>query len=122
LILVAHFVHHTSDSEACRGVLYTLKALGLDVKKRDLSALRQWFASQKVENHITRCMELGGVRTICMSNSPFDDLERPVWEKGFHRDERFAAALRIDPLLLWWPETAPILARWGYKVTASQSP
>jgi hypothetical protein len=51
-----------------------------------------------------------------MTNSPFDDLERPVWEKDFRRDDRFAAALRIDPLLLSWPEAASKLARWGYKV------
>src|ERR1041384_44142 len=122
LIWNALFIQHSPVSEACRGVLTTLNSLGLDVKKRDLAALRQWFAGQKVENHITRCMELGGVKTFCMSNSPFDDLERQVWETGFRRDERFTAALRIDPVLLWWPETAPILARWGYKVTASQSP
>jgi hypothetical protein len=64
-------------------------------------------------------MELGGVKTICMTNSPFDDLERPIWEKGFHRDERFTAALRIDQLLLAWGDTAPILNRWGYEVGVS---
>jgi hypothetical protein len=99
-------------------VLTTLHALGLDVKKRDLGALRRWFASQTVDDHITRCMELAGLRKIFMTNSPFDDTERPVWEKGFRRDDRFAAALRIDPLLLSWPETAPQLARWGYRVEA----
>jgi hypothetical protein len=56
------------------------------------------------------------------TNSPFDDLERPVWEKGFRRDDRFAAALRIDPLLLSWPDTAPMLARWGYKVEGGVPP
>jgi len=110
------FLQHSPVSEACRGVLTTLNALGLDVKKRDLPALRKWFASQSVDNYITRCMELAGVRKIFMTNSPFDDLERPVWEKGFRRDDRFAAALRIDQLLLAWPDTAPRLARWGYKV------
>jgi len=64
-------------------------------------------------------MELGGVKTICMTNSPFDELERPVWEKGFQRDERFTAALRIDQLLLAWGDTAPILNRWGYEVGVS---
>ena len=49
-------------SEACRGILTTLHALGLDVKKRDLPALRQWFAGQSVDDHITRCMELAGVQ------------------------------------------------------------
>src|SRR5882672_5453176 len=112
------FLKHSPISEACRGVLTTLHALGLDVKKRDLPALRGWFANQRAEEHVTRCLELAGVRKIFMTNSPFDDLERPVWEKGFERDERFMAGLRIDPLLLSWPEAAPKLARWGYKVDA----
>jgi hypothetical protein len=112
------FVQHSPISEACRGVLTTLHLLGLDVKKRDLPALRAWFAGQRVENHITRCMELAGVRKIYMTNSPFDDLERPVWEKGFHRDDRFVAGLRVDPLILSWRESAPKLASWGYQVHA----
>ena len=116
LIWDALFLQHSPVSEACRGVLTTLHAMGLDVKKRDLPALRRWFASQTVDDHITRCMELAGLEKIFMTNSPFDDLERPVWEKGFRRDDRFAAALRIDPLLLSWPEAASSLARWGYKV------
>lgn len=116
------FIQHSPISEACRGVLTTLHALGLDVKKRDLPALREWFASQQVDQYLTRCMELAGLRKIYMTNSPFDDLERPIWEKGFARDERFAAGLRIDPLILSWPETAPLLARWGYQVEASASP
>jgi len=57
-----------------------------------------------------------------MTNSPFDDLERPVWDKGFPRDERFVAALRIDPLLLDWPRTAGQLAGWGYDVGEKLSP
>jgi hypothetical protein len=112
------FLRHSPISEACRGVLTTLHLLGLDVKKRDLPALRGWFASQRVENHITRCMELAGVRKIYMTNSPFDDLERPVWEKGFNRDDRFVAGLRVDPLILSWRESAPKLASWGYQVHA----
>jgi hypothetical protein len=122
LIWDALFLKHSPVSEACRGVLTTLHALGLDVKKRDLPALRRWFASQTVDKHITRCMELAGLRKIFMTNSPFDDLERPVWEKGFSRDDRFATALRIDSLLVSWPETAPKLARWGYKVEAGVPP
>jgi hypothetical protein len=112
------FLQNSPISEACRGVLTTLNALGLDVKKRDLPAIRKWFANWKVEDYLSRCMELGGVRTICMTNWPFDDLERVVWEKGFKRDPRFVAALRIDPLLLSWKQTAPRLAKWGYRVSA----
>jgi hypothetical protein len=69
-----------------------------------------------VDDFITRAMELANVRKVCMTNSPFDDLERPVWERGFARDERFVAALRIDPLLLDWENTAPKLHAWGYDV------
>jgi len=110
------FTERSPISEACQGVITTLHRLGIDPKKRDLPKLRQWFARWKVGEYVTRCLELAKVRSICMTNSPFDDLERPVWEKGFRRDERFQAALRIDPLLLAWEKTAPLLARWGYQV------
>jgi hypothetical protein len=119
LIWETLFLQHSPVSEATRGVLTTLQALGLDVKKRDLPSLRKWFASQTVDRHVTRCMDLGGLRKIYMTNSPFDDLERPVWERGFPRDERFVAGLRVDPLLLSWKETAPKLARSGYQVQLS---
>lgn len=115
------FLEHSPVSEACRGVLTTLQALGLDVRKRDLPAIRRWFASWKVEDYISRCMELGGVRKICMTNSPFDDLERPVWQQGFSRDSRFNAGLRIDPLLIAWPQASQRLQSWGYRTTPSLS-
>jgi hypothetical protein len=119
LIWEALFVRHSPISEACRGVITSLHALGLDARKGDLAALRQWFANWKVDDFVTRCMELAGVKSIGMTNSPFDELERPVWEKGFRRDERFFAALRIDPLLVAWGDTVPLLSRWGYKVGGS---
>ena len=119
LIWDALFLRHSPVSEACRGVLTTLQALGLDVKRRDLPALRKWFAKWKPADFVSHSLELASVRTLCMTNSPFDDLERRRWEKGFRRDARFAAALRIDPLLLAWGDTAPLLARWGYKAGGS---
>jgi hypothetical protein len=122
LIWDALFIQNSPISEACRGVLTTLNALGLDVRKRDLRTIRSWFADWTAEDYVTRCMELANVSSICMTNSPFDDLERPVWEKGFPRDERFTAALRIDPLLISWPEAAPRLSGWGYKVARELNP
>jgi hypothetical protein len=110
------FLKHSPVSEACRGVLTTLNLLGLDVKKRDLPSLRRWFSTQRVEDHVSQCFELAGISKVLMTNSPFDDLERAVWESGFQRDERFEAGLRIDPLLLAWPKTAASLARWGYQI------
>ena len=114
----ALFIEHSPISEACRGVLTALNLLGLDVNRRDLPALRKHFAGWKTEDYITKCCELAKVRKVCMTNSPFDDLERPVWERGFIRDPRFCAALRIDPLLLDWEGTVPKLQAWGYEVSS----
>jgi hypothetical protein len=118
LIWDALFIKHSPISEACRGVLTTLNLLGLDVKRRDLAALRRWFAGQRVEDHVTRCLRLAGITKVFMTNSPFDEVERPVWTRGFRRDERFEAGLRIDLVLLSWPKAAGQLRDWGYDVRA----
>ncbi len=118
----ALFLRHSPVSESARGVLTVLHALGLDVKKRDLPALRKWFAKQKPEAYVTRCMKAANIRAICMTNSPFDDVERPRWEAGIRRDPRFTSALRIDPLLLEWKSSAKRLADWGYRVTPDLTP
>ncbi len=110
------FLKHSPVSEACRGVLTTLNRLGLDVRKRDFSAVRSWFKRWKPEDYLTHCMEVAQVRSICTTNSPFDDAEWAVWERGWKRDPRFKAALRIDPLLLSWEQAGPKLVQWGYKV------
>ncbi len=117
----ALFIQHSPISEACRGVLTVLNQLGLDVKKRDLPAIRQWFKQQKPEDYVTRICDLANVRKIAMTNSPFDDAERPTWERGFTRDPRFVAALRIDPLLCDWPNACGRLRGWGYEVSVDFS-
>ena len=110
------FVAHSPVSEACRGVLTILHRFGLDAKLRDLPALRAWFQEWPLEAHVHRVLELAHVQRVYMTNSPFDDAERAVWQHGFLRDERFVSALRIDPLLLDWPRTALRLVEWGYNV------
>ena len=119
LIWTSLFVQSSPISEACRGVLTTLHALGLDVRQRDLPTLRRWFAGHRLEGHLLRVMDLAGVRTICMSNSPFDARERAVWDSGWQRDARFTSALRMDALLLDWPQASRQLAGWGYRVEAA---
>ncbi|MDX1951615.1 MAG: glucuronate isomerase, partial [Verrucomicrobiota bacterium] len=113
------FIEHSPISEACRGVITTLNQLGIDPRKNDLSTLRNWFSNWNVRDYITRCMELARVESICMTNSPFDDLERAIWIKGFDRDPRFHAALRIDPLLVSWPAASQLIASWGYETTSA---
>ncbi len=110
------FVERSPVSEACRGVLTILHSLGLDTSGRELAPLRQYFASQTVEKYIDRVFESAGVSSVVMTNDPFDDAERPVWEKGYARSLRFQAALRIDPLLNDWPAAARRLKEWGYDV------
>lgn len=112
----ALFQDHSPVSEACRGVLTTLHAFGLDPRKQDLPALRNWFAAQQPAEHVERVLRLANVQSICMTNSPFDDEERAYWEARTPRDSRFQAALRIDPLLLAWPEATVRLRSWGYAV------
>ena len=114
LIWEALFIRHSPISEACRGVLTTLRRLGLDVKKRDLRSLRRWFKGWNGNDYTSHCLELANVETICMTNSPFDEIERPLWQKQFARNDRFEGALRIDPLLTAWPQSSRWLAKWGY--------
>ena len=110
------FEQQSPLSEATRGVVTTLHALGLDPKKDGLPKIRRWFSEQKLGAFVTRVMELAHVHTFCMTNSPFDPEERPLWEMGFQRDPRFTAALRIDPLLIDWQGASKTLTEQGYAV------
>ncbi len=110
------FTDHSPISESCRGVLTTLHRFGLDVNQRDLAAIRDWYAGWPAATHVSRCMELANVKTIYMTNSPFDTEEAPHWQAGFPRDERFRSALRLDPMLLSWPDAVRRLLEWGYNV------
>jgi hypothetical protein len=118
----ALFTEHSPISEACRGVLTTLNLLGIDPRKNDLTSLRSWYASQNPQDFINRILEKANIASICMTNSPFDPIERPTWDRGFQRDPRFVAALRIDPLLVAWPETSVWLREQGYAVSRELTP
>jgi hypothetical protein len=52
-----------------------------------------------------------------MTNDLFVDEEREVWLKGHTKDERFKAALRIDPLLNKWENSCKKMNEWGYNVS-----
>ncbi len=118
----ALFTEHSPISEACRGVLTTLHLLGIDARKKDLTSLRSWYAAQKPDQFMNRVLETANLASVCMTNSPFDPIERPTWDRGFARDPRFVAALRIDPLLVAWPETSVWLREQGYSVSRELTP
>ncbi|MFW6032441.1 MAG: glucuronate isomerase [Phycisphaeraceae bacterium] len=112
------FVDRTPVSEACRGVLTTLKQLGLDPNEKTLEPYRKWFAQQDPSNYIDKVMQIAGVDLIVMTNPVFDDHERQMWldNPQIADDDRFAAVLRIDELLRDWPGASARLAEWGYDV------
>ena len=119
LIWKTLFLENSPYSEACRGVLTVLNKLGLDPSTRDLDSYRSYFAAKTTEEYIDIVFEKAGIRQVVMTNDPFDDQERSVWEKGLKKDKRFLAALRMDPLLIHWDSTWKRLKSWGYAVEQS---
>lgn len=109
------FIENSPYSEACRGVLTVLNSLGLDVGSRDLEAYRAWYAAQDRDTLMDLVFRAANIQSAVMTNDPFDDLERPMWEAGFEGDPRFHAALRIDPLLNDWKNSWRKLSAWGYE-------
>ena len=116
------FVERSPVSEACRGVLTVLQAFGLDVGKRDLAGIRNHLASIPIEAYIDKVFELANVASVIMTNDPFDDAERPIWQAGTETDARFGSGLRIDPLLNDWSGAADRLKQWGYEVRGDLGP
>ncbi len=109
------FLERTPISEACRGILTTIKRLGLDPAD-GLPRLRRYFAEQNPDRYVDRVMELANIESITMTNAVFDDNERRRWLEGGAavHDPRFRAVLRIDPMLRDWPTAARKLSEWGY--------
>jgi hypothetical protein len=110
------FIKRVPYSESCRGVLTTLHKLGLDTGTRNLDDYRAYFAEQEPSAYIDTVFATANMSSAVMTNDPFDDLERSVWEGDYKGDSRLHAALRIDPLLNDWANSCPRLQGWGYDV------
>lgn len=110
------FLENSPYSEACRGVLTTLSLLGFDLSARSLAEARTYFRSVSVEEYVDRIFRVAKLESVVMTNDPFDPEEAAVWRRGFARDSRFHAALRIDPLLNGWDRSHKLLREWGYQV------
>jgi hypothetical protein len=115
----ALFVENAPVSEATRGVIAVLDALGLAVD--DLEAAREYFAGRDLGAHITKVLELSGVSEVVMTNDPLDPAEGPQWEAGVERDPRFHAVLRLDRILNKWSEHWSVLESKGYAVDRDAS-
>lgn len=121
LIWQTLFIEHTPYSEACRGVVTVLNRLGFDVTKRNLEEYRSYFRNVKASDYIDRILGLAKVKTVVMTNDPFDAYERGIWDQGGSVDPRFLAALRIDPLLNLWDTSWSKLVEQGYRVNPDLS-
>ncbi len=116
------FVERSPVSEAARGVVTCLEAMGVKPGPKALAEARKMLAGCKVEDHVDRVFKLAGVEKVVMTNDPFDDAEREVWLAGKGpRDDRFAAALRIDALLNDWPAAAAKMRAMGYEPSGGES-
>ncbi len=99
LIWKTLFVEHTPVSEATRGVVAVLSALGLDPGETSLEPYRGYFRAQDLSAHIQRVFQLAGVSEVVMTNDPLDPDEAPLWESGLLPGAGFRAALRLDRIL-----------------------
>jgi hypothetical protein len=114
------FVRNTPLSEATRGVIAVLSALGLDPSAPDLREAREFFRGVTLAEHVTAVLDRARVDSVVMTNDPFDAQEVRVWDAAPVRDRRFGTAVRLDALLNDWPHAAAVLTAAGY-AAAGQS-
>ena len=113
------FVRSSPLSEATRGVIAVMSALGLDPSRRDLREARQFFRDTTADQQIDLVLTRARVSAVVMTNDPFDPAEAALWLRGRPADERFKAALRIDPLLNDWNSARRALSDAGYSAGAT---
>ena len=121
LIWNALFIERAPLSEACRGIVTTLRTLGLGsaLERRDINAMRAWFKAQDPEAYVETVFKAAGLKYVIMTNIPFDPNEARHWkEKHVHNKTRFRSALRIDALFLGdWAVVCAALKESGHKET-----
>jgi hypothetical protein len=102
LIWQTLFVENGPLSEATRGVVAVLYALGLDTASTTLTPLRQFFRGQEVAEYVPRVFRLAGIDSAVMTNDPLDPAEVAYWDGDVQRDPMFHAALRLDRIVNEW--------------------
>jgi hypothetical protein len=117
----ALFVENAPVSEATRGVIAVLNALGLPTGENALKTARAFFESQDLGSHVRHVLEIAGISEVVMTNDPLDPNEAPLWESGAERDPQFHAVLRLDRILNKWADHWSVLAAKGYAVDANAS-
>ncbi len=111
------FVERPPISEAAQGVVRVLSALGLDPCARDLSEARAYFADQEAGTYANKVLDMARVDVVVMTNDPFDADEAGVWRTGRELNPRYRAALRLDRILINWPQACACMREEGYDVS-----
>jgi hypothetical protein len=93
------FVQNSPASEAARGIVTVLDALGLDTRAENLAEARAFFSSRRLAEHIDHVFDIARVSGVVMTNDPFDETEGQIWKSDVSADPRFKSALRLDRLL-----------------------
>jgi hypothetical protein len=127
IIWQALFIDRSPISEACRGVITTLVALGLSkaVQARNLEAIRSFYNEFReeglagAEKFSALVFKKAGLRYNVMTNIPFDTNEAQHWRpKRKDYPDQYRSALRVDPLLSGDRTTIEIALKGsGYDVT-----
>jgi hypothetical protein len=113
------FLERTPLSEACRGVLTLLQNLHLEPFAKDLSLYREYFRDVTPETHADKILALAHLRSLVMTNDPFDETENEYWQSDLDIDPRFRKALRLDLLLNEWSRACRRLQDQGYAVVTT---
>jgi len=113
------FLENTPVSEATRGVVTVLSALGIDATKASLNDIRAFFRDQDQAEHLDRVFELAHVKQVVMTNDPFDGEEMDEWNRQAEFDPRFHPSLRMDRLLNSWTRTCDFLSSIGRNVNTN---
>ncbi len=109
------FLKHGALSEAARGVITVLNRLGLDVTDRDLNGAREYFAAQNKQEYMRKVFEIANIDYAVMTNDPFQPTEAEHWNSGAQGADHLKPALRIDTLILDWPQAAKTMRDTGYE-------
>jgi len=110
------FVENSPLSEATRGVVAVLQALGLETNTPDLTTQRAFFRAQKIEDYFKRVFQLAGISAVVMTNDPLDPAEAAVWNQGHPPNPCYHPVLRLDRILNDWHKNYEVMAKQGYKV------
>lgn len=119
LIYKTLFVERSPLSESCRGVLTTLKLLGLDINSHNTQEYREFSQNITAKEYIELILNKTNIKKLVMTNDPFDQFERKLWKTKPIIDSRFKSALRLDYLINNFKSARHIMLRMGYNVTST---